>query len=265
MSLMIDHQTLGAEALEQTPRSSPESAPRPPAPPPSRPLFSFVKLSTVTVVVFFLTLVIAEHAAPSQWRPSTVIGAFGGKEKTAEMLASLDADRALVAMQEQEKARAMQEIELFRANQDRLTRAYQAEYDRGTELIRAGAMAAQEILRASTMAKIEALRGKAENSNLADRIGAACSFLEMLSGNSVCSQEAHSYAAVQRGDMQAEIIGAWKRSQGEIIQIARSWADGLPDPLHLIQQAQSQAPASFTVPPRAPTPLRPDRPQPQPS
>jgi hypothetical protein len=145
MSLLIDHQTLGADVVEQSARLPQETPPKPPKLRPSRPLSSFVKVSTLTGLGFFAVLFAAEHAAPSPWKPSTVIGAFGGNEKSAQMLASLEADRALVAMQEQEKGRALQETEILRANQERLTRAYQAEYDRGTELIKAGAAAAQQL------------------------------------------------------------------------------------------------------------------------
>jgi hypothetical protein len=149
MSLLIDHQTLGADVVEQSARLPQETPPKPPKLRPSRPLSSLVKVSTLTGLGFFLVLFVAEHTAPSPWKPSTVIGAFGGNEKSAQMLASLEADRALVAMQEQEKARALQEAEILRANQERLTRAYQAEYDRGTELIKAGAAAAQTLLQTS--------------------------------------------------------------------------------------------------------------------
>jgi len=120
MSLLIDHQTLGADVVEQSARLPQETPPKPPKLRPSRPLSSFVKVSTLTGLGFFLVLFVAEHAAPSPWKPSTVIGAFGGNEKSAQMLASLEADRALVAMQEQEKARALQEAEILRANQERL-------------------------------------------------------------------------------------------------------------------------------------------------
>jgi len=259
MSLLIDHQTLGADVVEQSARLPQETPPKPPKLRPSRPLSSFVKVSTLSGLAFFFVLFAAEHAAPSPWKPSTVIGAFGGNEKSAQMLASLEADRSLVAMQEQEKGRALQEVEILRANQERLTRAYQAEYDRGTELIKAGAAAAQTLLQNVTKARLDGLTGKAENANMADRAGMFCSFLEMLSGNSVCSQQAHTYAAGQRGDAQAEIIGSWKRANAELSHIALTWAEGLPDPLQLIEQAARQSSPNFTVPPLSPTPPRPDR------
>ena len=259
MSLLIDHQTLGADVVEQSARLPQETPPKPPKLRPSRPLSSLVKVSTLSGLGFFVVLFAAEHAAPSPWKPSTVIGAFGGNEKSAQMLASLEADRALVAMQEQEKGRALQETEILRANQERLTRAYQAEYDRGTELIKAGAAAAQTLLQNVTKARLDGLTGKAENANMADRAGMFCSLIEMLSGNSVCSEQAHTYAAGQRGDAQAEIIGSWKRANAELSHIALTWAEGLPDPLQLIQQAARQGGPTFTVPPRSPTPPRPDR------
>lgn len=259
MSLLIDHQTLGADALSPAPGLPQPASPPPPKRRPSRPLSSLVKGSFVTGIVFFLALFVAEHAAPSPWKPSTLIGAFGGKEKAAEMLASLEAARALVAMQEQEKGRALQETEILRANQERLTRAYQAEYERGTELIKAGAAAAQQALQHITMARLEGLRGKAENANMADRAGMLCSFLELLSGNSVCSEQAHAYAAAQRADAQAEIIASFKRANAELSHIALTWAEGLPDPMHLIEQAARQGPPIFTVPPRSPIPPRPDQ------
>lgn len=259
MSLLIDHQTLGADVVEQATRLPQEAPPKPPKLRPSRPLSSFVKISTLTGLGFFVILFAAEHAAPSPWKPSTVIGAFGGKEKYAQMLASLEADRALVAMQEQEKGRALQETEILRANQERLTRAYQAEYDRGTELIKAGAAATQQLLQSVTKARLDGLSGKAENANMADRAGMFCSLVELFSGNSVCSQQAHAYAAGQRGDAQAEIIGSWKRANAELSHIAMTWAEGLPDPLQLIEQAGRQGPQNLTVPPRSPIPPRPDR------
>ena len=110
-----------------------------------------------------------------------------------------------------------------------------------------------------TKARLDGLSGKAENANMADRAGMFCSLIEMLSGNSVCSEQAHAYAAGQRGDAQAEIIGSWKRANAELSHIALTWAEGLPDPLQLIQQAARQGGPTFTVPPRSPTPPSPDR------
>lgn len=263
MSLLIDHDTLGAQVLEQAASPPQEAPPKPPPQRSSRAPASFIKISTLAGLGFLLTLFAAEHAAPSQWKPSTVIGAFGGKEKTAEMLASLDADRALVAMQEQERSRAQQEVEVMRANQARLTLAYQVEYERGSELIKAGANATLQLLQSVTVARLDGLKGKAQNANTADRAGFVCSLFEALSGDSLCSQDAYNYASTQRGDAQAEIIAAWKQANAELSHIARTWAEGLPDPLEFIEIANRQASQPFTVPPRAPVPPRPDRAPPQ--
>lgn len=258
MSLMIDSKTLGVEATEQAASRLPVEQP-PPRPVRTRRgrVGSMVKVSMITGVGCVGALFAAEHLGPPEWKPSTMIGAFGGKEQTAQILASLEAARAMTAMQEEEKARALQEVEVLRANQDRLTRAYQAEFDRGTELIRAGAAAAQEVLRASTMAKMKALSGKASTANQADVFAGLCTLGAALFQTPDCSRDASNYAAVQRSEIQTEIIEGWKQAQGQINQIARSWADGLPDPLDLIAKAQAQGQA-FTPKPRAPVPPRPD-------
>jgi hypothetical protein len=257
VSLMIDPDKLGTELV-------PQSKQLPQEPPPigrlKRRPASLAKLSAFAGIGFFVLLFAAEHTAATPWRPSTMIGAFGGKEKTAEMMASLEAARALTAMQEQEKARAQQEVEVLRANQDRLTRAYQAEYDRGTELIRAGAAAAQEVLKASTMAKVHALQGKMANANLGNQASMWCKLMGLFGGPD-CSEATESYAADQRASIQREIIGGWKEANAEISQLARTWADGLPDPLELIDQAKRQG-QPFNPLPRAPAPPRPDLAQP---
>jgi hypothetical protein len=253
VSLHIDHEKLGAHHSGPAGRSPPS-----PTPPKQRGAVSTVTISSLSVIGLIILVIVIEHLAPGKWKPSTYIGAFGGKKQTVEILESFEATRALVAMQEEERARAMMEIEQYRAAQQRLTLAYQVEFERGNEMIRAGAAAAQEILRNATMAKMEGMKGRLAVSSKKDEWGMLCDLGNFLFQTPDCGDKLRLSAENDRNAMQAEIINGWKSANAQIAGMARDWAAGLLTPAELITEAKTGNPQLF-VAPRNPLPPNPYR------
>jgi len=243
MSIHLDHQTLGNGSLQAGPAHPvPVKPDLPRLSPVARVVRgTFVMLSSTAVVGVLVIggVVAAEHFAPTDWRPSTLLGAFGGRKESAQMLASLDAARAMTAMQKQEEARALQEVEVLRANNERVTQAYGQLYQRGTVLAQQWGAAATDTLKMNTMAKVEGLRGTFENSATKDRLGMWCDGFDILmqlggSRPSGCGDQLRASAANDRANAQAEIIRDFKSQSALIATSLRDWAQGLPDPAEVV-------------------------------
>lgn len=266
MSIHLDHQTLGNGTLQAGPAYPPPVKPEPPR---GGAVARFVRGSVVVLsstvvlaILMILGVVIAEHFAPAGWRPSTLLGAFGGRKESAQMLASLDAARAMTAMQKQEEARALQEVEVVRANNERVTQAYVQLYQRGTVLAQQWGAAATDTLKMNTMAKIEGLRGTFENSATKDRLGMWCDGLDLLmqlggSQASGCGNQLRASAANDRANAQAEIVQDFKAQSAIIATSLRDWSQGLPDPAEVVafqNKVGQTVPAARAPAPPAPLP-----------
>jgi len=75
----------------------------------------------VSLVVGVLAL---ERLAPIEWRPSTWLGTWAGRNDAAQILTAIEARRAEFAMQKEEESRAQQEIAALQADNQRVTDAY---------------------------------------------------------------------------------------------------------------------------------------------
>lgn len=264
MSINLNHETLGAGAF------------RPGAPPPSpaRPPGKLARTLRGTAMVLSSTfvvgaiVVVAEHVAPIDWRPSTMIGAFGGRQESARILASLDSARAMVAMQKEEEARAAQEVEALRANNERISQAYGQLFQRGTMLANHWAEGAKQTLLLNSQAKIEALKGRAEASSMKDTFGMLCDGLDILlmmgEGQATgCGDMLRKSARNDRVTMQTEIVEDYKAQSVNIATSLRDWAQGLPDPAEMVA-AQNKI-GQATPEQRAPVPPAPLPTFPQPA
>lgn len=248
MSLRIDPELLGTSALQPGPlkggllATSPSTAaPRGFA---ARLKVFFLtlfvlgyKMMTTTVLMVILLAVVlfaAERLGPIDWRPSTVIGAFAGHEQAAQLLTAIDAKRAEFAMEQEETARAQQEVLVVQANNERITKAYEALYQRGNLLAQEWARGATQILVLDTQGKLEALRGRAEVSARKDNLGFWCDVGNIfVSGQLPCDSLRQS-AQSDRSAMSAEVISNYKTQSAFIASSLQDWAQGLPDPAQLV-------------------------------
>jgi len=260
MSLLLDPDRLGSETRTESKKLSDQfhylsSRPKPEE---KRNWASSLKVSGLSVAALAVLMIGAEHIAPAGWKPSTFIGAFGGKVQTVEILESIDAVRALTAVQEQERARGMQEVEQLRAAQERLTLAYRVEFERGNELIRAGANAAQQLLASVIDAKMRGMDGGLRGAAIKDSFGIWCDFGNIAFQTPDCGPQLRASARADRDAIQAELIESWISAQERIVGIAQSWAAGLLSPQDLIAEMQQNTPHLYAAP-REPIPPNPYR------
>lgn len=217
-----------------------------------------LRASAVAVVVLFGTLFVVERFAAPEWKPSALIGTFGGNQEYAHTLASLDAHRAKVAVEQQEAARAQQEINALVAANQRVTEAYSALYQRGNLMAQAWANAAQQQLGLAMQARLEGLRGQVSNAGAKDRFAMLCEGLAifMREASPYCTQLRDS-AREDRASVEADIDAAFTRQSAFIATKLRTWSNGLPDPAELMAQRAAAQEQALQAAPRAPVPPMP--------
>ena len=118
-----------------------------------------LKTALVSILGAGAIMLTVEAVAPVDWRPSTLIGTFGGRQEAAHILSVLAARRAEVAMQQEELARAQQETLVIQANNERVTQAYAALFQRGNMMAQAWAQATSQALLLDTQNRIRGLDG----------------------------------------------------------------------------------------------------------
>ena len=254
MSIHLDHQSLGTQGLAR-PLTAVPAAPTPIRPSFKRKAWTAVKTSTVVGVGLVVGAIAAERLAPIEWRPSTFIGAFAGREEAARILTAIEAKRAEVAMQQEEAARAQQEVIVIQANNERVTRAYDALFQRGNLLAQQWADGAKHILMLDTQNKLRALEGRAEVSATKDKVAMWCDLAGLLVPNVTCGDDLRRSAYNDRSAMSAEIIANYKRQSALIASSLQDWAQGLPDPAQVV--AYKHKIEQLHPTPRAPIPPAP--------
>lgn len=285
MSLHLDHKTLGAGAAQPTPLHVEPGGglpqPIPPGRPPSR-LGAIARTGLQTSAVFSLIVFgvgfVVERAAPYPWKPSTMLGAYGGNQEAAHVLTAIDAERAKIAVQQGEAARAQEEVISVQAANERATRAYDALFQRGTAQAQAWAHAATQALVMDFQTRAAVLaQGKGDVSSMKDTLSALCDVGKLFLQTPDCGDALRGSAKGDRDAMSDELIANFKRQSAAIAAALRDWSQGLPDPAALMAaqaQAVNQAmqaaprlpvppspvyrsvPAAALVPEPAPTPVR---------
>ena len=242
MSIHLDHQTLGASLFQPAPANQPAMGPQgqPPRPPRSsmktatRVIITALTSSFVVGLALIVGGVAAERLAPMEWRPSTLIGAFAGREEAARILTSIAAKRAEFAMQQEETARAQQEVIVVQANNERVTKAYEALYQRGNMLAQQWAEGAKQTLIIDAQGKLEGLKGRAEISQTKDKLAMFCDLATFFNPEMNCGDPLRASAKNDRGAMSAEIVANFKAQSAIIATSLQDWAQGIPDPAQLV-------------------------------
>lgn len=242
MSVHLDPETLGAGVLQPVPATSPNqvaphhSGGRPPGAlrKVAGAAGTIFKTSAVVGVLLVLTVLCAERLAPVEWRPSTWLGAFAGRQDAAQILTAIEARRAEFAMQKEEEARAQQEIAALQADNQRVTDAYKALFDRGNVQAQTWAAGAKEALVLETQSRIAALRGMSGVSSTKDSVAMWCDLGKVFSPDIDCGDQLRRSARVDRDAMTAEIVGNFRAQSLVIAQSLNDWAQGLPDPAQLV-------------------------------
>lgn len=260
MSLHLDHATLGtgaAQSLGQRP-----NLPQVPPPPERRPRWgglakTGIQASAVLGVLVFVFGFILERAAPYPWKPSTMLGAYGGNIESAQLLTAIDAKRAEVAMQQQEAARAQQEVIALQAANERATRAYDALFQRGTALAQQWGQGAQQTLLLDAQMRIKGLESRAEVAGAKDTLAFVCDLGAIFLQTPDCGNQVRASAESDRSAISAEIVNNYRKQSAAIATSLRDWAMGLPDPaeLHIIQADAARIAISAAQ--RAPVPISP--------
>lgn len=251
MSVHLDPETLGAGVLQAMPSTSP-GAPLGTSPhqvvphhpsgghPPgairkvASGVGTFFRTSFVVGVSFIVGVVVLERFGPIEWRPSTWLGAFAGRQDAAQILTAIEARRAEFAMQKEEEARAQQEVAALQADNQRVTDAYKAQFDRGTAMAQTWAAGAKEALVLETQSRIAALKGMSGVSSTKDSVAMFCDLGKLLSPDIDCGDQLRASARHDRDAMTAEIVGNFRAQSVVIAQSLRDWSLGLPDPAELV-------------------------------
>ena len=234
MSIFLDRETLGASALSSGPLS-----PMPPERPRSPGTFSGAAKSIGAGLVgsgifLLLCLVLAERFAPEEWRPSTLLGGFDGRRQAAAVLSAIDAKRAETAVIAEEQGRVQQATIALQADNDRVTKAYEALYQRGNALAQEWARGANQILALNAQHRMRALDGRAEVSSDKDKWAKWCDFASLFSTQIDCGDQLRASAYRDRQAMSEEIIRDYEDKAKRVAVAARSWAEGLYDPAQVV-------------------------------
>ena len=236
MSIFLDRETLGASALSSGPLS-----PMPAQPPQPRGFRAFARgARTVGVtlsglgIALLVGLVAAERFAPEEWRPSTLLGAFGGRQQAAAILSAIEAKRAEAAVLADEQGRVQQGVIALQADNDRVTKAYEALYQRGNALAQEWARGANQILALNAQHRMAALTGRAEVSSDKDKWAKWCDFASLFSTQIDCGDQLRASAYRDRQAMSEEIIRDYEDKAKRVAVAARSWAEGLYDPAQVV-------------------------------
>lgn len=230
-----------------------------PARPPfiRRALVTGAQTSLVVGVLLFGTMFAMERLAPERWKPSTMLGAFGGNQEYAHIATSLEAKRAEAAALQQEIARAQQEIIAVQAANDRVTKAYEALYQRGNLMAQQWAQGAVQALLVTLETKRTTLEGKRNNAEVMDKLALMCSGLAHLWWPQIREkcQALRDGAQAERDEVEDELAGTYKRQSAAIAASLRGWSQGLPDPAEMVVlQATARDMALQAAPRPAPPP-----------
>lgn len=218
-------------------------------------LGSFFRGSLLMGVLLVVGLFVLERFGPVEWRPSTFIGSFAGREQTASLLTSIEAKRAEVAMLKEEEARAQQEVIALQADNERVTAAYKALFDRGTMLAQAWANAAKEALMLEMQTRVAGLRGRTGVSSTKDTVAMLCDLGRVFSPDITCGDSLRESAREDRHAVSAEVVENFRQQSKAIAQSLNDWSQGLPDPAQVVAM---KAKVDRLYPgPRAPVPSPP--------
>ena len=219
-----------------------------------------LKTALVSILGAGAIMLTVEAVAPVDWRPSTLIGTFGGRQEAAHILSVLAARRAEVAMQQEELARAQQETLVIQANNERVTQAYAALFQRGNMMAQAWAQATSQALLLDTQNRIRGLDGQAQNSATKDSLAMwadAARVAGAVFGVTVpdFGTPLRDSARNDRDGMTSEIVANYQRQSRIIASSLRDWSQGLPDPAELVA-AKAKIEALYPAP-RLPVPQAP--------
>ena len=236
MSVFLDRETLGAATEERGQLSPMPQGPRPPRG--SGALARGAKKVGASLVgtglVLTVTLIAAERFAPVDWRPSSFLGVYGGRIESARVLTAIEAKRAEAAVLAEEQARAQQTTIALQADNERVTKAYEALYQRGNQLAAAWAQGANQILALNAQHRMKALDGRAGVSTFKDNLAKWCDFASLFAREFDCGDQLRGSARRDREAMSEEIIRDYEDKAGRVAVAARSWAVGLFDPAEVV-------------------------------
>ena len=262
MSLQLDHKSLGSTV----PIGQGSNLPVPP--PPKRPpsawaraaglLWMLFRTSAVVSMIGTVVLLGAERLAPYPWKPSTMVGAFGGNQESAHLLSAIAAKRAEVAMQAEEQARAQQEVVSLQAANERVGQAYAALYQRGVAMATAWAQAATQALLLDTQTRAAVLKeGRGDVSSSKDQLGFAADILQLFMGGPSYGDALRQSARADRDSVSDELIANYRKQSAAIAASLQDWGQGLPDPATVMAATVRPQDQTVRAAPRLPVPPSP--------
>lgn len=228
----------------------------------------------------FVAAAVWQHNAPDGLRISQLIGAFGGDTVSAQIAASLEAEKARTAALNEENERlqmkliatqtraqelvaaaqsqAQQEVQAMQGRVQIAAAAYQTLYERSNRLAAAYMQTTQALITTRT----EIARGNQGGSTLVANIADLAKGFAMFSGDSNLYQQADAIKRSTAAAQQQELDDAVSRNMPNID--ARAFvAQGLPDPAQLTASLafapQTVRPDPIEVAQRAPMPVSPYR------
>mgnify|MGYP000847001873 FL=1 len=239
MSIHLDPDTLGAGVQHATPAAPPmPTNPHLPIATQTGRIFSPIKTILTSAFVWGILLIFflmgAERFAAADWKPSAIIGAFGGNQEAAHILTALEAQRALIAAQQQETARAQQQTIVVQAENERVTKAYEALYQRGNMMAQAWANNTAQILQTEMQADLRGLEGRMGVSRTKDSFAMWCDLGAVFSPDITCGDQLRESAANDRSAVRNEIMQSYKQKMAEAMETYKTWSEGLPDPAQMV-------------------------------
>jgi hypothetical protein len=200
----------------------------------------------------------AERAAPYSWKPSTLLGSYGGNSEAAHLLTGIQAQRAVFAMQQEETARAQQEVVVMQATNERFNRAYDALFQRGTAMAQQWAAGATQALVLDFQTRAQVLHeGMGGVSSSKDSLAFLCDFGTVLFQTPACGDALRGSARQDRDSMSTELVANYKRQSLAIAQSLHDWNAGLPDPAELMVMEAAALKQATQPAPRQPVPPSP--------
>lgn len=211
-----------------------------------RKIFSWGVMLPLTFAALFLT----ERHAPTDYKPSTLIGGFTGNEEATRLRTQLAMMQAAEAAKNEEVGRMQKEVQDFREQTVRVTEAYKALYQRATNMAQVMAQTEQQFLlkRQEMIAKSQ--EGNLAVSQLADMFGAAA----LLWGNKDAAKSAMQFGQAARESSVAAYDKAMRDGLSTSSSIFANWQTGLPDINAVNQAIQTDRAAPLRADPRAPAP-----------
>jgi len=268
MSIHLDHDTLGQNVLRPAPAASQSGQPGTAlAVPPRRGFWSVLgrigralggglKVSVLLTLFLLLGAIALERIGPVPWKPSSMLGTYGGNLEASKLLTEIEAKRAMVAAEQQEIARAQQATIVIQANNERVTKAYEALYQRGNILAERWANAAVHALQVDAENRIRALGGRRSNSNFKDGLAMWADFADLLGAQTGgLGDRLRDSAREDRQSMTREIIANYQAQSKQVVDMLNDWSAKVPDPAKVIA-FKAKVDELYPVPP-APAPPAP--------